>query len=152
MDIATRTASGLDPVKQFSVFAENKIGRLKQFVDLLGSHQIHVMALSIMETTDSAIIRVILDDPDGARELFLEHGFPCNESELVVVEIDSEADLKRILATLLAAEINIHYIYPFISRPREKAAFAMNVEDLDLASRALREAGMRVLSQADISR
>ncbi|MGH8020023.1 MAG: acetolactate synthase [Opitutaceae bacterium] len=148
----TAQAPRHEPVKQFSVFAENKLGRLKQFVDLLGSHHIHVIALSTMETTDSAIVRVIVDDPDGARALFLEHGFPYNESDLLAVEIDSEADLKPVLTTLMAAEVNVHYLYPFISRPRAKAALAVNVEDIDLAAQALRQAGLRVLTQDDISR
>lgn len=152
MDVITSRAPEYEPVKQFSVFAENKIGRLKRFIDLLGSHDIHVMAISIMETTDSAIVRVVVDDPDGARALFLEHGFPFNESELLAVEIHSEADLKVILATLLAAEINVHYVYSFIARPRLKAAVAMNVEDFELAAQALREAGMEVLGQSDVSR
>jgi len=152
MDHIISQAPTHEPVKQFSVFAENKLGRLKQFVDLLGSHHIHVIALSTMETTDSAIVRVIVDDPDGARKLFLEHGFPFNESDLLAVEIKSEADLKPVLTTLLAAEINIHYIYPFISRPHERSALAMNVEDHELAGQALRQVGLRVLTQADIAR
>jgi hypothetical protein len=151
-DPLTTQAPEHEPVKQFSVFAENKIGRLKQFIDLLGCHDIHVIALSTMETTDSAIVRVVVDDPDGARAVFQEHGFPYNESDLLAVEIDSEADLKRILAVLLAAEVNLHYIYPFISRPMSKAALVMNVEAPDLAAQALRGAGLRVLSQADIAR
>jgi hypothetical protein len=84
--------------------------------------------------------------------LFLEQGFPFNESDLLVVEMESEADLKRVLAALLEAEINIHYIYPFIYRPHQRTALAMNVEDIDLAAHALRHHGFTVLSQADISR
>ena len=141
-----------DPVKQFSVFAANKVGRLKEFVNLLASHDIHVMALTTMETTDSAILRVIVDDPDEARLLFLEHGFPFTESDLLAVELGSGADLSEVLAALSEAEINIHYIYPFIFRPRERAALAMNIEDMELAAESLRLRNMTLLTQADISR
>jgi hypothetical protein len=141
-----------EPVKQFSVFTENKVGRLNEFVRLLGSHNIHVMALTTMDTTDSAILRVVVDDPEGARALFLEHGFPFNESDLLVVEMESEADLKRVLTALLEAEINIHYIYAFIYRPHDRTALAMNIEDVDLAAHALRHHGFTVLTQGDISR
>ena len=141
-----------EPVKQFSIFTENKVGRLNEVVNLLRTHDIHVMALTTMETTDSAIIRVVVDDPGGAARALRENGFPFNESELLVVEMDSEGDLAGVLAALLGAEINIHYIYPFIFRPRERAALALNVEDMELAARALQDRGFRVLMQTDISR
>ncbi len=139
-------------MKQFSVFTENKVGRLNEVVNLLRTQNIHVMAITTMETTDSAIVRVIVDDPDGAARAFRDAGFAFNLSELLVVELRTEADLSAVLAILLAAEINIHYIYPFIFRPQEKAALALNVEDMELAARALQDRGFRVLLQTDISR
>ncbi|RME71664.1 MAG: acetolactate synthase [Verrucomicrobia bacterium] len=141
-----------DPVKQFSVFAENKVGRLKEFVDLLASHHIHVLGLTTKENTDSAILRVIVDDPDAARLLFLEHGFPFTESNLLAVELRTGADLGEVLGALYSAEINIHYTYPLITRPNGLAVLAMSVEDLDLAARALRGSGLSVLFQRDLSR
>ncbi len=152
MPFDTARAPHHEPVKQFALFSENKVGRLSEFVNLLGSHDIHVLAITTMDTTDCAIIRVIVDDPDGARTLLLEHGFPFTESDLLVVEMDAERELRTVLTALFAAEINIHYIYPFIFRPEQKGALAMNLEDLDLAAQALRNAGMRVLRQSDISR
>lgn len=141
-----------DPVKQFSVFTANKVGRLSEFVALLSSHDIHLMALATMDTTESAILRIVVDDPDAARALFLEHGFPFTESDLLVVELQTEADLKIVLAALLETEINIHYLYPFIFRPHERAALAMHLEDMDLAVQALRHRNLKVLAQSDISR
>lgn len=152
MASSTAQSPRREPVKQFSVFTENKVGRLNEVVNLLRTHDIHVMALTTMDTTDSAIIRVVVDDPDGAARLLREHGFPFNESELLVVEMANEGDLNAVLSVLLAAEINIHYIYPFIFRPRERAALALNVEDMDLAARALSDRGHSVLMQNDISR
>jgi hypothetical protein len=150
---ASRTKSPRrDPVKQFSIFTENKVGRLNELVALLGSQDVHVMALNTIDTTDSAVLRVVVDDPERARTLFQEHGFPFNLTELVVVELESQADLRRVLTSLLEAEINIHYIYPFIFRPLERAALAINADDDDLAEHALARHGFRVLSQGDISR
>ena len=129
-----------------------RIGRLNELVALLGEHDVHVMALNTLDTTDSAILRVVVDDPDRAKALFQEHEFAFALCELIVVEVDTEADLRRVLAALLQAEINIHYIYPFIFRPQERAALAINAEDADLAEHALVGSGFRVLSQRDISR
>jgi hypothetical protein len=141
-----------DPVKQFSIFTENKVGRLNDLVALLGSHNVHIMALNTIDTTDSAVLRVVVDDPDRARLLFLEHGFSFNLTELVVVELESQEDLRRVLTALLEAEINIHYIYPFIFRPLERSALAINADDDDLAEHALVGHGFRVLSQGDVAR
>lgn len=153
MAAANRTQSERrDPVIQFSIFTANKVGRLNELVALLGSHNVHVMALNTLETTDSAILRVVVDDPDRARDLFNEHRFPFNECELLAVELAGEADLRRVLTALLEAEINIHYIYPFIFRPLERAALAINADDVELAGQALHMHGFRVLGQKDIAR
>jgi len=141
-----------DPVVQFSVFTENKVGRLNELIGLLGSHDVHVMALNTLDTTDSAILRVVVDDPQRTRELFRTHAFTCAENQLLAVELNAETDLLKVLAALLEAEINIHYLYPFIFRPKERAALAINVEDMEIGRDALEQRGIRVLSQSDISR
>lgn len=141
-----------DPVQQFSIFTENKVGRLNELVSLLNANDVHVMALNTLDTTDSAILRLVVDDPERARTLLRDHGFSFTMNDLVVVEMNTQADLLRVLAALFEAEINIHYIYPFIFRPLERSALAINAEDDDLAEHALVSHGFRVLAQADISR
>jgi len=141
-----------DPVVQFSVFTENKVGRLNELIGLLGSHEVHVMALNTLDTTDSAILRVVVDDPQRARELFQKHTLSFSESKLLAVELAADTDLHKVLAAILEAEINIHYLYPFIFRPKERAALAISIEDMDIGRDALEQRGFRVLSQTDISR
>ena len=141
-----------DPVKQFSVFAENRVGRLHDLTALLKEHNVHIMAITVLDTTDSAIVRVILDDPDRARELMVNNDFPYSEGEVLAVEITAESDLKGVLAALFEAEINIHYVYSFIKRPEGRSALAINTEDVDVAAQALAQRGYRVLTQRDISR
>jgi len=141
-----------DPVKQFSVFAENRVGRLHDFTALLKDHNVHVMAMSVLDTTDSAIVRVVVDDPEKARELMISNDFPYAETEILGVEITDESDLKGVLGALLEAEINIHYLYSFIKRPEGKSALAINAEDIDIAAQSLNRRGFRVLTQRDISR
>ena len=110
------------------------------------------MAITILDTTDSAIVRLVVDDPDKARELFINNDFAYSECNIVVVEIIDESELNHVLSALLEAEINIHYIYSFIKRPQFKGGIAMSVEDQEVASQALNNRGFKVLSQSDISR
>src|SRR5512134_1446096 len=97
-----------DAVVQFSVFTPNRLGRLHDLIGLFGTHGVHVLALMVLDTTDSAIIRVVVDDPDQARELLAKGDFAHTESSLVVVEV-TPTDLSRLMAVLLEAEININY-------------------------------------------
>jgi len=139
-------------VKQFSVFTENRVGLLHDLAKLLKQSNVHVVAITVLDTTDSAIMRLIVDDPDKARELMVNNDFPYTENNLLVVEIGDESELTGVLAALLEAEINIHYVYSFIKRPEGKAALAINAEDLDIAAQSLEKRGFKVLTQGDISR
>lgn len=149
---STRTEIAADPVKQFSVFAENRVGRLFDLTALFKENDVHIMALTVLDTTDSAIMRVIVDDPDRAKELMINNDFPYTECDVLAVEISDESDLKPVLAALLEAEINLHYIYSFIKRPEGRSAVVINTEDTDVATQTLNHNGFRVLTQRDISR
>lgn len=140
------------PVVQFSIHADNKVGRLNEIIGLLATHTIHVMALSILDTTDSSIIRLIVDYPEEAQKLLTEQGFSYVQSELVAVEIATEADIKRVTSALVQAEINIHYVYPFIMRPHNRSALAISLEDNDLAVDTLQRQQLKVIGQNDIAR
>ena len=146
------TTSAVDPVKQFSVFAENRLGRLYDLTTVLKDNNVHVMGITVLDTTDSAIVRLIVDDPEKARELMINNDFPYVECDVLAVEIVDESQLKEVLAALFEAEINIHYIYSFIKRPEGRSALAINAEDDDVAAQALAQRGFRVLTQRDISR
>src|SRR5688572_22587695 len=146
------STSPIDPVKQFSVFAENRLGRLYDLTALLKDNDVHVMGITVLDTTDSAIVRFIVDDPDRARELMVNNDFPYVECDVLAVEITDESQLKGVLSALVEAEINIHYIYSFIKRPDGRAALVINVEDGDVAAQSLNKRGFPVLTQRDISR
>jgi len=140
-----------DPVIQFSVFTPNRMGRLRDLVGFLSSQGVHALALMVLDTTDSAIIRLVVDDPEKARELMIREGFPFTESRLVVVEA-SPSDLNRLMAALLEAELNINYLYPFITQPHGKALLGMSVEDNEMAEQSLNRHQFRTLRQGEISR
>lgn len=150
---ATATkAPRISPVIQFSVFTPNRLGRLNELVKLLGTHNVHVLALTVLDTTDSSIIRVVMDDPEKARDLLQQHGFAFTESTLVVVEVTSPEELNRLIAALLEAELNINYLYSFIPHPNGKSILGLSMEDNEVAEQVLKKHQFPVLRQADISR
>lgn len=140
-------------VRQFSVFLPNKVGAMLEIVKLLNAHAIHVVALSITESTDSAIARLIVSDPENVEELFREHNIAFGVCELMVVELREVAtQFIKMLAALLMAEVNLHFSYPLLTRPNGRAALAMYVDDAECASAVLMGEGFRLLAQTDISR
>jgi hypothetical protein len=148
----TATPLATDPVKQFSVFLPNRVGQLYDLTALLAKHNVHVMAMTTLDTTDCAIDRLIVDDPDRARELMAATNFAYTECDVLAVEITDESQLQGVLKALLTVEINIHYLYSFFMRPEGKSALVLSVEDNDLAASALNTRGYKVLTQRDISR
>ena len=141
-----------ESVRQLSIFADNKVGWLNELILLLSSQNIHVMALCAHDTTDTTIIKMIVDDHEKTRELLRKRGYAFTECELIAVEIDDESKIKFVTTALLEAEINIHYIYPFLMRPHGKSALAIRLEENDIAAKILSSHQLKVLSQTDISR
>ena len=140
-------------MRQFSVFLPNKVGAMLDVVKLLNVHAIHVVALSVTESTDSAIARMIVSDPEGVEELFREHNIAFGVCDLMVVELREVAtQLVKLLASLFMAEVNVHFTYPLLTRPHGLAALALHVDDTDCASSVLMGEGFKILSQDDISR
>lgn len=152
MSLSETRAVRRTPIIQFSVFSENKVGILSEIVGTLAAQNVHAVALSTIDTVDSSITRVIVDDPDRARELFHVNGYTHNENEMLGVEMNSEEDLPAVLAALLEAEVNIHFLYPFLSRPNGRCGLALFVDDRELAEDSLALRGMTVIDQNDISR
>jgi len=149
--MASATARHRDPVTQFSIFTPNRVGRLHDLIGLMASHGVHVLALMVLDLTESAVIRIVVDDPDGARKLLVQHEFSFTESSLVVVEAIS-TDLARLMSVLLQAELNIDYLYSFIPHPQGKSMLALSMEDNELAEQALRREQFSTLRQIDLSR
>ena len=140
-------------VKQFSIFLPNKVGAMMEVVKLLHTHDTHVVAMSISESTDSAIARIMVSDPELVEQLFREHNVAYGVCSMVVVELREVAtQLAKLLAALLMAEVNVHFTYPLLTHPRGFAALAVHVDDTDCATSVLLGEGFKLLSQADISR
>jgi len=140
-------------VTQFSIFLPNKVGQLLEIVRLLNARGVDVLALTVQDSADTAIVRIVVSDPDTVQNLFEENQVAFSVCDLVVVELKEGAtELGRLLAALLAAECNIFGSYALLTRPRGKAALALHVEDNDCAISVLNSQGFVILGQADISR
>jgi hypothetical protein len=151
--LETTSKPGGPLVQQFSVFLPNKVGAMLEVVKLLNSHHSHVVAMSVSESTDSAIARIVVSDPDVVEQLFRQHNIAFGRCEVVVVEMREVAtQLAKLLAALFTAEVNVHFTYPLLTRPRGLAALALHVDDNECASSVLTGAGFKLLSQTDISR
>jgi len=141
------------PVRQLSVFLHNQVGALLSLVKLLNDNDIEVLGLSLQDSVDLTLVRLIVSDPDGGKQLFDEQGHSCAIKSVVVVELSEGApDLCSVLAALLAAEINIYHSYPLLVRRHEKPLLALCVDDGEVGEEALRKTGFTVLCQNDLSR
>ncbi|MEX1118090.1 MAG: hypothetical protein WEB60_04775 [Terrimicrobiaceae bacterium] len=140
-------------VRQFSVFLQNKVGALLEVVKLLDGHNVVVLALSIQDSSESAIARMIVSDPDLASSLFQQEDIPHGACDVLVIELaEGPADLSKVLAALLMAEVNIIFSYPLLIRPRGRSVLVMHVDDIDCSSNVLLGEGFVILNQSDLSR
>ena len=149
----TEAGAGFEPtrVRQFTIFLENRVGRLGQLVRALEESESKVVALSIEESADNALVRLICSEPDHSRQVLRDVGFSFSESELLAVELPRRTrhPLLSICSALLAAEINIHYVYPLLLRPRGPA-IALYVEDPTLAAQLLIRKGFTLIGESDL--
>src|SRR5436853_985267 len=146
-----RTSSKRDGplITQFSVFLANKVGAMHDILKMLNAHDYHVMAMSVSESTDSAIARVVVSDPDGVEKLFRQNNIAFGMCEVVVVEMREVAtELSKLFAALFMGEVNVHFTYPLLMRPRGQAALAIHVDDNDCAISVLAGDGFKLLSQS----
>lgn len=141
------------PVTQLSIFLENRVGALLSIVKLINELKVEVIGLSVVDSVDATVVRMIVTDPETTCTMFMEKGIPYSETTMLAVELHEGANgMAECLATLLEGEMNIHFGYPLLSRPNGKAALVFCLEDPDFGRRVLHKAGFRLLYQEDLSR
>ena len=138
-------------VKQISVFLENEAGRLADVTRSLGRNAINIRALSIADTSDFGILRLIVDKPEEAVSVLKDQGFMVSETEVIAVDIpDRPGWLADVLAILGREGINIEYLYAFIGSVSEKALVIFRVENCEEAMKILRENNIHVLDGKEV--
>jgi len=140
-------------VKQISVFLENKPGTLQNMTDVLAAHNVDMRALSLAESSDFGIARLIVDDVYGAATVLKDAGFVHNVTSVLCVAIpDEPGGLNRVLQTLTGANINIEYMYAFLGgKNADHAYMIFRVRDRKAAAAALRGKNIEVIDQNDIA-
>jgi hypothetical protein len=147
------TTNATSPVRQLSVFLHNQVGALLGLVRIMNEHSIEVLGLSLQDSADLTLVRMVVSDPDRAFGVLTEQGISCAIKNIVVVELlEGSHDLARALAALLSAEINIHHTYPLLVRADQRALLALYLDDSETGSEALSRGGFKVVTQGDLSR
>ena len=140
-------------IKQLTVFVENKHGTLVTVTDILSKHNINLRALSIAETQDFGILRLIVNDEKAAEKVLDENGYLIKVIDVVGVKIgDAPGKLTAALDVLDKAGINVEYLYAFMARTEKHAYVVLRVEDNAVAEAALVDAGFKMISEADINK
>jgi len=153
-EVGFSTARGRDwpSVRQFNVFVENRLGNLLNVIRRFETSDNRIVSLTIVDSADCAIIRIVLSDPERAVEVFQQAGFQFAESDLLVVALpDGPQPVVQICKALLTAEINIHYAYPLLVGPQGHAALALHVEDHENAAQTLGRMGFILFTENDLN-
>lgn len=133
-------------VKQISIFLENKSGRLAMVTKVLGQYNVNIRALSIADTTDFGILRLIVNEPDLAYRVLKEAGFTVSTTEVIAVEVtDEPGGLAQVLEIMQKDDINIEYVYAFLQKVTNAALVVFRVEQIEEAIKALQQNNINVL-------
>ena len=140
-------------IKQLTVFVENEQGALVEITDLFAVNHIDMRALSIADTKDFGILRVIVNDTDEAMRVLKESGHLVQATEVIAVKInDTPGKLSEALHALNVAGINVEYLYAFLSRTLRHAYVVLRVADNATATATLEAAGFHMVSEEDIKK
>ncbi len=146
------TARGFEPpqVVQFSVFLDNRVGKLRELVEVFDGHALELAAFSVIDSADHAVVRVVTSRAALARRLLDRHGLPASETDVLAVELPPRRSLADLCEALVAAELSIQYAYPLLPRPHGNAAIVLHTDDHHLACQVLRRKTFTLLGENDL--
>ena len=140
-------------LKQLTVFVENKQGAIVDITDALAQNHVDLRALSIADTKDFGILRLIVNDNELGIKTLQDHGYLVKNTDVVGVKIgDAPGKLSSALEVLDNAKINMEYLYAFMSRTEKHAYVVLRVADNDAAESALETAGFHMITDADVNK
>ena len=137
--------------EQISIFLENKEGRLAEVTAILRDADVNIRALSLADTTDFGILRLIVNDNQKAEEALKREGFTVGKTNVIAVEVNDEpGGLNRVLDPLTSAGINVEYMYAFANPHGKNAIMIFRFDNLDKAIGILQENGIKVINGPDV--
>ena len=138
-------------LKQISIFLENRKGRLWKALNILSNAEINIRALSIADTSEFGILRMIIPEPELAQKILEEANFVVKVNDVIAVSVSDEpGGLESILAALNKSDINVEYLYAFVEKKGENAIVVIRTEDIDAGIDALENSGITVLSSKEV--
>ncbi len=138
-------------VEQIAVFLENKSGRLAEITSVLAGAGINIRALSVADTADFGILRLIVDKVDEAKRELRENGCTVGKTNVIAVEVpDRTGGLAGVLKTIERVGLNVEYMYAFVNKSGENAVLIFRFDDMDMAITALRQDGFTILTGAQV--
>lgn len=138
-------------VTQVSVFVENKPGHLQNVLKILGEENINIITLTIAETSDFGILRLIVNDPDKAVGALKKQSITCSTTDVLALEIDdTPGSLYKAIETFAKMNLNIEYMYAFTEKRQDKAVMIFRFDDIEAAKKALNEEGYNIVSKINI--
>jgi len=140
-------------IKQLTVFVPNRKGTIVEVTDILAKNNVNIRALSIAETEDFGILRLIVNDEESAEKVLEEQGYLIKIVDVVGVKIgDAPGKLTAALDVLDKADINVEYLYAFMARTEKHAYVVLRVESNETAESALEKAGFHLITEADVNK
>ena len=140
-------------IKQLTIFVQNNKGSIVSITDILSKNNVNLRALSIAETNDFGILRLIVNDNDLATKILTENGYLTKTIDVVGVKIgDEPGKLSSALSVLDKENINVEYLYAFMARTEKHAYVVLRVEDNSVAEKALSDAGFKLITDFDIQK
>lgn len=137
-------------VLQFSIFLPNRVGQLGELLGVLGDAGVEVAAISVVDSTDWGVVRMIFTEPGKARKVLTDHRTAFTECQVLAVVLEGPQALHRMCKALLAAELNVQFAYPLLIRHEGQPALAFHVDDMVLARQVLGKHGFTVLDHEDV--
>ena len=138
-------------VEQIAIFLENKSGRLSEITSVLADNNINIRSLSLADTADFGILRLIVDKVSEAEKVLKEGGFTVGKTHVIAVEVpDRVGGLASVLKVIEKGNLNVEYMYAFVNKSDENAVMIFRFEEIDEALETLEKAGIATLTSAQI--
>ncbi len=136
---------------QFSIFLANRVGQLKEMLDFMVSQDVAIVGLSIVDSTDWAVIRLVFQGSEKGKAALRKHNTPFTESEVLLVRLSGQDSMAAICGLLLRAEINVHFAYPLIVQHQGLPIMVFHVDDLGASREVLLRHHITLLGEEDLS-